>query len=181
MSINAASQLRSTFKRLAESKAPDVLKQNDLFADEIAKTTQLHLKYVLFMMAKQRITDYKFTDSRLPPILLLLLRVFALKELIEESRLLYEEGFFNKGSSNLLSDAYNMCLRELRPHMLPLVEISDVVQEDAWNISTIGNRFGDIYETQLEVAKNSRLNTGKPPPYYEKLMKPIMNGSHAKL
>jgi hypothetical protein len=65
--------------------------------------------------------------------------------------------------------------------MISLVEIEDLDEEESWNLSTIGNRYGDIYETQLEVAKNSRLNTGKPPPYYETLIKPLINGSHAKL
>ena len=41
--------------------------------------------------------------------------------------------------------------------------------------STIGNSHGDIYEVQLETAKNSRLNKTEVPPYYEKYMKPTMN------
>ena len=59
--------------------------------------------------------------------------------------------------------------------------MTDLVKEESWCVSTIGNKYGDIYEAQLEVAKNSRLNTGSPPPYFEKLMKPIMKGGYAKL
>jgi len=60
--------------------------------------------------------------------------------------------------------------------LIPIVELSDasVARETSWNISTIGNKYGDIVELQLEVAQKSRLNTGSPPPYYEKLMKPII-------
>ena len=36
--------------------------------------------------------------------------------------------------------------------MIPLVEIQELWQEDTWMLSTIGNKYGDIYETQLEVA-----------------------------
>jgi len=54
--------------------------------------------------------------------------------------------------------------------------MADPTDEDSWNTSTIGNKYGDIYEAQLEVAKGSRLNTGKPPPYWERLMKPVMQG-----
>lgn len=110
-----------------------------------------------------------------------MLRIFALKEIIKDNQLLYEEGFFGKGSLKLLNDSYNSCLLELRPQMIPLVELNDLSKEDSWNVSTIGNKYGDIYETQLEVAKNSRLNTGRPPPYFERLMKPLIKGGHAKL
>jgi len=60
---------------------------------------------------------------------------------------LYEEGFFGAGSISLLTDAYNGCLFQLRPHLIPLVELKDLDKEDSWNVSTIGNKYGDIYET----------------------------------
>jgi len=59
--------------------------------------------------------------------------------------------------------------------------MTDLALEDSYIVSTIGNKYGDIYEKQLEVSQNSKLNTGKPPSYYEDLMKPLMNGGHAKL
>jgi hypothetical protein len=95
-------------------------------------------------------------------------------EIRKENQNLYETGFFGPGAIQLLNDSYNEALRELRPHLVPLVEMSDLELEDSWNVSTIGNKYGDIYEAQLEFAMNSRLNTGKPPPYYERLMKPLI-------
>lgn len=97
--------------------------------------------------------------------------------------MLYETGYFGAGSGRILNNAYNEQLRKIRPHVIPLVEGSEktMEEEDCWNVSTIGNKYGDIYETQLEVSKNSRLNTGKPPAFYERLMKPIINGGFAKL
>ena len=104
-----------------------------------------------------------------------------MNEIRKDNQLLYETGFFGRGSVDLLTDSYNEALRDLRPHLIPLVEMSDLDKEDSWNVSTIGNKYGDIYEAQLEFAMNSRLNTGKPPPYYEKLMKPLIEGGFAKL
>lgn len=40
--------------------------------------------------------------------------------------------------------------------MIPLVEVWGIT--DTQLMSSIGNSYGDIYETQLEWAKNSRLN-----------------------
>jgi hypothetical protein len=104
-----------------------------------------------------------------------------LKEGLLDSQLLYESGFFSTGSSQLLKQTYNAMLLQLRPQVIPLIELHDLTTEDSWNISTIGNKYGDIFDSQLNVAKHSRLNTGKPPPYYEKLMKPIIQGHSAKL
>ena len=68
-------------------------------------------------------------------------------------------------------------MKDLRPNMIGLVEFCPIIDET----STIGNKFGDIYETQLEVAKASRLNKNVVPPYYETLMKPTMTMRKPKL
>jgi len=40
--------------------------------------------------------------------------------------------------------------------------------------STIGNAYGDIYEMQFETAKNSKMNKGIVPEFFETHMKPVM-------
>ena len=66
----------------------------------------------------------------------------------------------------------NQLLTELRPSMIGLVEYSP--NFEAAMTSTIGNKYGDIYEQQLEIAKRSYVNKHEVPPYYESLMKPTM-------
>jgi len=44
----------------------------------------------------------------------------------------------------------------IRPQMIPLLESMRI--PDGQLTSAIGNSYGDIYETQLEWAKGSRLN-----------------------
>lgn len=80
-----------------------------------------------------------------------------------------------------MNDAHDALLIELRPHLIPIMECCGLEKEDSWNLSTIGNKYGDIFEAQLDVAKSTRMNTGKPPVFYEKWMKPLYNGGHAKL
>ena len=91
---------------------------------------------------------------------------------------LYACGYFGKGATKLLDDSMHMVLTELRPHMVPLVEAFTI---DAQDFNVIGNKYGDIYELQLDTAKNSRLNRTPVPPYYEKYMKPTMTMHKAKL
>jgi hypothetical protein len=42
--------------------------------------------------------------------------------------------------------------------------------------SVIGNKYGDIYELQLEMAQKSRLNKDEVVPYFDELLKPIIKG-----
>ena len=46
-------------------------------------------------------------------------------------------------------------LVKIRPHMLPLVEGWPQIDTV---YTVIGNRWGDIYEAQLDFARSSRLN-----------------------
>lgn len=103
----------------------------------------------------------------------LVLKIFAVSQLTSENRGLYECGYFTGGSGRLLDDAFKQLLVELRPHMIPIVESMQLL--DGVTDSVIGNKFGDIYETQLEKAKKSNLNKNPVPPYFETLMKPTMN------
>jgi len=49
-----------------------------------------------------------------------------------------------------------LVMKELRPQMLNIVE--SMAYPDMYLMSAIGNSYGDIYETHLEWAKDSRLN-----------------------
>lgn len=67
---------------------------------------------------------------------------------------------------------------KVRPQLIPLVEAKTF--EDIQMPSNVGNYYGDIYETQLELAKNSSLNlmdakAGGVPPQWEKYMKPFLH------
>ena len=106
------------------------------------------------------------------------MRIFAIKTLLQDTQGLYECGYFNKGSQKLVEDSMHALLTELRPQMIPLVESFAI---DACDYNTIGNKYGDIYELQLELAKRSKLNKHQVPSFYEKYMKPTMNMHKAKL
>jgi hypothetical protein len=72
-------------------------------------------------------------------VLNLVVRVFALKELLRDSMPCFETGFFTKGSAGLLNDAMKAALVELRPHMISLVEYKQSVDNWYCDLSGIGN------------------------------------------
>ncbi len=77
-----------------------------------------------------------------------------------------------------MQDSIHKLLQDLRPHMIPLTESYGL---DAQDHNTIGNKWGDIYELQLDTAKKTRLNQQPVPSFYEKYMKPTMTMHKPKL
>lgn len=63
---------------------------------------------------------------------------------------------------------------ELRPQMIPLIEATGF--PDELLCSAIGNSYGDIYETQLQWAKDSKYNKEEVPAMFETHIKPFMMG-----
>ena len=180
MAVRAAYIVSQVIKKLADSKEKKKSKINDLFAQDIILMNRAHMLYLTFVIYRQEVETREFKDPAIMPLLQLLGKVYALKQLSMDSTACYETGFFGNGSKPLLLDAFKKCLIELRPHMLPLTELNSDELVDMSHLSAIGNKWGDIYETQLERALNSRLNKIQKPDYWDSLVKPIMKGQ-AKL
>jgi hypothetical protein len=104
----------------------------------------------------------------------LLARIFALHILVNDSALLYESGFFGTGSNDLLTQCFKDACKELRPQIIPLIELNTDEIIDNSYMSAIGNKYGDIYERQLEMAMGSKLNHVPKAEYWDTLVKPIM-------
>ena len=78
---------------------------------------------------------------------------------------IFDAGYFTPSVSMRMNEALDIMIRNLRPQLIPLVELK--ASPDLVLPSNIGNSFGDIYETQLEWAKDSSMNhldkDGVPP------------------
>jgi hypothetical protein len=80
------------------SQASSKTKENELFANDVQRLTKLHIKYVMFLMAGDRLKSSDIKDKKVRKMLVLLQKIFALKEIAADNTLLYETGFFSKGS-----------------------------------------------------------------------------------
>lgn len=50
--------------------------------------------------------------------------------------------------------------------------------DDNYLMSAIGNSYGDIYETQLQWARESRMNRNKVTPLFDKYLKEMLHTKH---
>lgn len=133
-----------------------------------------HMIYIMFLLSRQAITEYKYKDQNVKANLELILKIFALKQIQEDTHGLYECGFFTNGSGKLVDEALKTLLNQLRPQMISLVEI---IETETFVGSAVGNYHGDIYESLLDFSKTSKLNKPELPGYYEQYMKPLIQGN----
>ena len=66
---------------MAKTKAPTKTKTNELFALDVDKMVEMHMIYYMFLMTRERINNYKFKDANIKPLLEIVLKVFAVKQL----------------------------------------------------------------------------------------------------
>ena len=136
-----------------------------------------HMFYLVFNVYRTKIEEIPFKDARIKDHLKLLGKILALDHLLNGGAVVFDSGFFATGSYANLQQAMSICIKELRPQMIPLVE--SIYFPDEMVPSVLGNSYGDIYEYQMEMAKKSRVNKHNAdniPPYFDRLMKPVLRG-----
>ena len=135
--------------------------------------TRAHIIYITYKIFRETIEK----GTKCPNVkenLSTLAMIYALEELRRDSIPNYETGYFKAGTNDLLLEAMKKALDRIRPQMIPLVETFGI--PDSMLVSCIGNSYGDIYETQLEWARNSRLNKNLAPPGFMENIMPIVKG-----
>lgn len=160
--------------KMAQSEAPNKVKTNFLFANDINNAIHCHLKYVSFKYFMNGLEQ--LADPQLKVHMRNLCALNGLTFLQECMTAGYDFGWFKKGDYSLIQDAINLLLLKIRPQAIPLVELFG--HSDHILCSAIGNSFGDIYEQHLEWAQNSRLNQGPDniPKDFHKYIGPILLG-----
>lgn len=179
LKVNLAYKLKNLMQLRKESKASKKDFTNSLYALEIVKLSQSHIRYIAFQFFKRGIE----TDNIKCPINLKNLQNLCILNglcQVQDASSCYESGYFNSSQkfSEFVTDAIKEINRSIRPHAVSIIESPGFT--DALLPSAIGNSYGDIYETHLECAKNSRLNKTKagdaiPDGYMENIM-PILKG-----
>lgn len=152
---------------------------NSVAALEIVKASQDHIRLFMFHLFKLKV-QHDIKCANLRKHLRHLCALYALNQLNMDCRVCYETGFFKNGFnySEMIQEAMKELNLRIRPVALGILEVHGVSDEVLQ--SAIGNSYGDIYETHLEWAKNSRLNHTKQgdaiPDGFLEYMMPILKG-----
>lgn len=130
-------------------------------------------------MFKRKIeTDPELTCANTKQLMTDLCLLYGLNYLNYDFSSCFESGFFStdKPYDNYIIEAIKSLLLRIRPQAIPMIESVEI--PDASLCSAIGNSYGDIYETHLKWAKESRMNQTKDaiPNGFMEYMMPILKG-----
>ena len=156
------------------SKESELVKDNDIFQQAKFTMVNAHLNYVIFTNFREKTKKEFVPDEKIRGHLEQIARVYALDSLVKDSTAVFDSGFFGSGTGALLTGALALSVAKLRPQIVNLCE--SFYLPDEMTPSVIGNKYGDIYELQLEMAQKSRLNKDEVVPYFDELIKPIIKG-----
>jgi hypothetical protein len=91
---------------LDSSKLSQKEKTNEVFSLEVEKMVRHHLTYVMYMMALEIVQKNEFKDNKCREVLELVIKVYAINQIMSDTQALYECGFFTAGSGRLLQQSF---------------------------------------------------------------------------
>lgn len=81
LAVRAAYQIRTLMKKLKSSQEKKVITINDLYAQDITIMSRAHFTYLSFVIYKDIIFTTSFNDQRSKDLLILLAKIYVLKQL----------------------------------------------------------------------------------------------------
>ncbi len=102
--------IKETVKAYTESKQPDKVKDNDLFAQPKLMMIKSHMQFVQFHIFKTTVATLKLKDERIRKNLEVFVKIFALDALIREGAPAFDSGYFASGALHNLNKALNLSL-----------------------------------------------------------------------
>jgi len=97
-------------KALSESKQPDKVKDNELFAQPKIMTIRAHLNYVNFHIFRHTVLTKAIKDPVIKKHLDLLVRILALDTLTKDGAPSFDSGFWGKGALRNMIRALDISL-----------------------------------------------------------------------
>jgi acyl-CoA oxidase len=118
------------------------------------------MRYTSFWFFREKVTNGSIKCKKLEGHITKLCLLYGLVHLKKDTSACYESGYFaGKPFTSFINEAIKQLLKDIRPYAISLVEGYGV--DDEVLCSAIGNSYGDIYETHLRWAKDSKLNHTK--------------------
>ena len=177
--VNVSHKIKKVITKFYTGKVSKKEFVNSVCALDVVKASVENIRFISFQLFKRKIeTDPELTCPNGKKLLTDLCLLYGLNYLMNDYSSCFESGFFTseRPYDKFIMEAIKTLLLRIRPQAIPLTESVQIPDESL--CSAIGNSYGDIYETHLEQAKNSRMNQTKDaiPDGFMEYMMPILKG-----
>lgn len=178
LKVNLCHKINVLMNAREKSKATKIDFINSIQAQNVVETSQMHIKYISFALLKEKMKMVKCANNLAN--LRNICNLYGLVLLKANCHACFECGYFSSQIpySDMILEGIHELNQRLRPVLLSIIESMPI--SDEMLVSAVGNSYGDIYETHLEWAKESRLNKTKLgdaiPDGFMELMMPILKG-----
>ena len=106
LAMRAAYEVTEVHKLISSDEAPKNVKENEIYALDIARMTRVHMIYLTFKLARERIETAQVNSPNILKYAEVCIKIFAMKQILLDHKSLYESGFFKRGSNRLVDLAY---------------------------------------------------------------------------
>ena len=110
---------------MKDSSATAKAKDNELFAVQKMKMVRAHMTFLNFVVYRADVETQNFRDKRILPILLDLVKISAIKSLMDDCGAVFDCGYFAPSAWKHLQLALDILVKKIRPQLLPLAEIKN--------------------------------------------------------
>ncbi|CDW76918.1 acyl-coenzyme a oxidase [Stylonychia lemnae] len=162
--------------KIQKSKMSKAKLINEVFQQDQIILSNYHLAYYSVWSSCHFLEKNKdsMKCTNLKSHLIDLIHIYGLMELTKDSSILYSCGYFKAGHATLIQETLKQLINKLRPQTISIIESFDI--SDQQITSSIGNQYGDIAETILDQARNSKLNQNELAPGFKEHILPILQG-----
>ena len=98
MATRACFYINQTVALFKASKLTESEKANERYALNVQRMVKSHIHLVVYLMAKEYVSNHEFKDPVIKGILHLLIKVFAVKMIMADTQGLYECKYFSSDS-----------------------------------------------------------------------------------
>ena len=144
LAMKALLLIHETNEAIQNSAAPQKIKDNELFSRMKLDMVKAHNCHTQLHLYRTRLELTNFNDSRIGDVMKDILKISALSYLAEGCSELYQCGFLSLVANKNIKLALDQMIAKIRPQVVPLCEAFDIPEIQF--PSSIGNRYGDIYE-----------------------------------
>jgi len=126
MKVKAALYITDVFGKIKASTSPEMTRDNEMIAQQKLPMMTAHFDYITVNLFRQRVAQDiekgAIRSAGNKSVIDTILKVYILDNLIKDNGILMSCGYISSNAFSSIIQALDICIKEIRPNMVSLVE-----------------------------------------------------------